>query len=55
MTDNTVDAASLLADFYELYRIVSLEHMEYAGMLLTLLIAYSSDSNIDNTLKIRQK
>jgi hypothetical protein len=25
--------------------------MEYDGMLLTLLIAYSSDANVDNTYK----
>jgi hypothetical protein len=49
MTD-TKDVASFLADFCVLYNFVSLEYVECAGILITLLITYSSDTN----LKIRQ-
>jgi hypothetical protein len=47
MTD-TIDVASLLADFYVLYKFASLEYVECAGILITLLITYSSDANLDN-------
>jgi hypothetical protein len=48
MTD-TIGAALFLADFCALSTFASLEYMEYAGMLFTLLIAYSSDASVDNT------
>jgi hypothetical protein len=47
MTDNT-DVASFLADFYVLYKFASLEYVECAGILIMLLITYSSDANLDN-------
>jgi hypothetical protein len=47
MTD-TIDVASFLADFYVVYKFSSLEYMECAGILITLLITYSSDANLDN-------
>jgi hypothetical protein len=47
MTD-TNGVASFLEDFYVLSRFASLEYMEYARMLLTLLIAYSCDANVDS-------
>jgi hypothetical protein len=47
MTD-TIDVASFLADFYVLYKFASLEYVECAGILITLLITYSSDANLDN-------
>jgi hypothetical protein len=45
MTD-TIDVASFLADFYVLYKFASLEYryVECAGILITLLITYSSDA-----------
>jgi hypothetical protein len=46
MTD-TLDVASFLADFY-VYKFASLEYVECAGILITLLITYSSDTNLDN-------
>jgi hypothetical protein len=36
--------ASFLADFYALSTPASLGYIEYAGMLLPLLIAYSNDA-----------
>jgi hypothetical protein len=47
MTDTT-DVASFLADFYVLYKFMTLEYVECAGILITLLITYSSDANLDN-------
>jgi hypothetical protein len=47
MTDTTV-VASFLADFYVLYKFASLEYLECAGILITLLITYFSDANLDN-------
>jgi hypothetical protein len=47
MTD-TIHVASFLADFYVLYKFASLEYVECAGILITLLITYSSDANLDN-------
>jgi hypothetical protein len=44
MTD-TIDVASFLADFYVVYKFASLE---CAGILIALLITYSSDANLDN-------
>jgi hypothetical protein len=46
MTD-TIDVASFMADFYVLYKFASLEYVECAGILITLLITYSSDANLD--------
>jgi hypothetical protein len=37
MTD-TIDVALFLADFYVLYKFASLEYVECAGILITLLI-----------------
>jgi hypothetical protein len=37
MTDTT-DVASFLADFYVLYKFASVEYVECAGILITLLI-----------------
>jgi hypothetical protein len=31
-----------------LYKFASLEYVECAGILITLLITYSSDANLDN-------
>jgi hypothetical protein len=45
MTD-TMDIASYLADFYVLYKFASLEYVECTGILITLLITYSSDANL---------
>jgi hypothetical protein len=45
---DTIDVASFLADFYVLYKFASLEYVEYTGILITLLITYSSDTNLDN-------
>jgi hypothetical protein len=50
MTD-TIDVASFLADFYVLYKFASLECGECAGILITLLITYSSDANLDSKYK----
>jgi hypothetical protein len=47
MTDTT-DVASFLADFYVLYNFALLEYVKCAGILITLLITYSSDANLDN-------
>jgi hypothetical protein len=47
MTD-TKDVDSFLADFYVLYKFASLEYMECAGILIMLLLTYSSDANLDN-------
>jgi hypothetical protein len=47
MTD-TLGVASFLADFYVLSMFATLEYVEYAGMLLTLLVAYSSDADVYN-------
>jgi hypothetical protein len=47
MTD-TIDVASFLADFYVLYKFALLEYVECAGILITLLITYSSDTNLDS-------
>jgi hypothetical protein len=47
MTDTT-GVASFLADFYVLYKFASLEYVECAGILITPLITYSSDANLDN-------
>jgi hypothetical protein len=47
MTD-TIDVASFLADFYVLYKFASLEYVECTGILIKLLITYSSDENLDN-------
>jgi hypothetical protein len=47
MTD-TVGVASFSADFCMFCRFAWLKYMEYAGMLRTLLIAYSSKANLDN-------
>jgi hypothetical protein len=47
MTD-TIDVASFLADFYVLYKFASLEYMDCAGILIKLLITYSSDANLDS-------
>jgi hypothetical protein len=43
---DTKSIASFLADFYALSMSASLEYLEYAGMLILLLIA--SDANADN-------
>jgi hypothetical protein len=48
MTD-TIDVASFLVDFYVLYKFASLEYVECAGILITLLITYSSDANLDTS------
>jgi hypothetical protein len=48
---DTISIASFLADFYVLSTSASLEYIEYAGMLLPLLIAYSSDADTDSALK----
>jgi hypothetical protein len=45
MTD-TIDVASFLAGFYVLYKFASLEYVECAGILITLLMTYSSDANL---------
>jgi hypothetical protein len=45
---NTISIASFLADFFRLSMSAWLEYIEYAGMLLPLLIAYSSDADADN-------
>jgi hypothetical protein len=50
MTD-TIGVASFLADFHVLSRFASLEYVEYAGVLLTLIIAYYSDTNVYITRK----
>jgi hypothetical protein len=47
MTD-TIDVASFLANFYVLYKFASLEYVECTGILITLLITYSSDTNLEN-------
>jgi hypothetical protein len=47
MTD-TIEVASYSADFYVLYKFASPEYVECAGILITLLITYSSDANLDN-------
>jgi hypothetical protein len=47
MTD-AIDVASFLADFFVLYKFASVEYVECAGILITLLITYSSDANLDN-------
>jgi hypothetical protein len=47
MTD-TIVVASFMADFYVLYKFASLEYVECAGILIMLLITYSSDANLDN-------
>jgi hypothetical protein len=39
--------ASFLADFYAFSTSASLEYIEHVGMLLSLLIAYSSDADTD--------
>jgi hypothetical protein len=40
--------ASFVVDFYALPTSASLEYIEYAGMLLPILIAYSRDADTDN-------
>jgi hypothetical protein len=45
---DAIDVASFLADFYVLYKFASLEYVECTGILITLLITYSSDANLDN-------
>jgi hypothetical protein len=45
---DTISIASFLADFHALSMSASLEYIEFAGMLLLLLIAYSSDADADN-------
>jgi hypothetical protein len=45
---DTINVASFLADFYVLYKFASLEYVECAGILITLLITYSCDANLDN-------
>jgi hypothetical protein len=47
MTDTT-GVASFLVDFYVLYKFASLEYVECAGILITILVTYSSDANLDN-------
>jgi hypothetical protein len=47
MTD-TASIPSFLADFYALSTSASLEYIENAGICATLLIAYSSDADVDN-------
>jgi hypothetical protein len=42
------DVASFMADFYVLYKFASVEYVECAGILIMLLITYSSDANLDN-------
>jgi hypothetical protein len=42
------DTIEVLADFNVLYKFASLEYVECAGILITLLITYSSDANLDN-------
>jgi hypothetical protein len=48
MTD-TISGASFLADFYAVS--AYMDYMEYAGMCITLLLAYFSDADVDNTHK----
>jgi hypothetical protein len=50
MTDTT-GVASFLVDFYVLYKFASLEYVECAGILITILITYSSDANLNNKYK----
>jgi hypothetical protein len=45
---DTIDDASFLADFYVLCKFASLEYVECAGILITLLITYSTDANLGN-------
>jgi hypothetical protein len=46
---DTINIASFLADFYpSTSMFASLEYIEYARMLLPLLIAYSSNADADN-------
>jgi hypothetical protein len=49
---DTIRIASFLVDFYVLSTSALLEYIEYAGMLLPLLIAYFSDADTDNTSKL---
>jgi hypothetical protein len=44
----TIDVASFLADFYLVYKFASLEYVECAGILSTLIITYYSDANLDS-------
>jgi hypothetical protein len=45
---DTISVASFLADFYTLSKSASQDYMEYVGMWITLLIAYSSDADVEN-------